>query len=81
MLKAERPPEQDQLPSLTPGQPIGHVVSVRGSQATIGLLAQGSSMRETVGKFLGIRTTRELLAPLAEAAHFFDAGPSASHLE
>jgi DNA helicase HerA-like ATPase len=65
MLKADRSPEQDQLSPLASDQPIGHVVSVRRSQATIGLLVpparQDGRARVTVGKFLGIRTGESLL--------------------
>jgi uncharacterized protein len=44
--------------SLLAGEPIGQVISVRGSKASVGLLTppplDRSSVRATVGKFLGI---------------------------
>jgi DNA helicase HerA-like ATPase len=47
------------------GQPLGRVISVRGSQATVGilqpLLDQGEKARVTVGKFMSIRTGESLL--------------------
>jgi len=64
MLKPDRLPHQDD-PSSAASQPIGHVVSVRGSQATVGLLSsplhEWDKVRSTVGKFLGIRTGESLL--------------------
>src|SRR5262245_18236114 len=64
MLTADRLRHQDD-PSLAAGQPIGHVVSVRGSQATVGLLnsplQDWDKVRSTVGKFLGIRAGNSLL--------------------
>jgi len=52
-------------PSSAAGEPIGHVVSVRGSQARVGLAASpaagSSKARSTVGKFLGIRAGESLL--------------------
>ena len=64
MLNAGRAPSQDDV-ALTAGQPIGHVVSVRGSQATVGLSTSpspdGNKARSTVGKFLGIRAGHSLL--------------------
>jgi len=51
--------------SPNPDQPIGRVVSVRGSQATVGLLRSpldsSNEARSTVGKFLGIRAGQSLL--------------------
>jgi Helicase HerA, central domain len=47
------------------GQPLGQVVSVRGSRARLGLLIPPiedlDAIRATVGKFLGILTTESLL--------------------
>jgi DNA helicase HerA-like ATPase len=47
------------------GQPLGQVVSVRGSRARLGLLIPPvedlDAVRATVGKFLGILTTESLL--------------------
>jgi DNA helicase HerA-like ATPase len=47
------------------GQPMGQVVSVRGSRARLGLLIPPiedlDAVRATVGKFLGILTTESLL--------------------
>jgi DNA helicase HerA-like ATPase len=47
---------------------LGHVISVRGSQASVGLPAapsQGAEeMRATVGKFLGVRAGKSLLTGL-----------------
>jgi DNA helicase HerA-like ATPase len=64
MLTADRLRDQDN-PSFAAGQPIGHVVSVRGSQATVGLLnpplQDWNNLRSTVGKFLGIRAGESLL--------------------
>jgi uncharacterized protein len=61
MLNADRPRLQAEQ-SMAAGQPIGHVVTVHGSQATVGLTGGDSSrVRPTVGKFLGIRTGGSLL--------------------
>jgi DNA helicase HerA-like ATPase len=64
MLRADRMHSRDE-PSSAAGQPIGHVVSVRGSQARVGLLPAPSpapsKVRSTVGKFLGIRAGESLL--------------------
>ena len=64
MLKPDRLRPQDD-PSCATSQPIGYVVSVRGSQATVGLLTsplqEWDKVRSTVGKFLGIRTGESLL--------------------
>ena len=64
MLSADRMHSRDE-PSSAAGQPIGHVVSVRGSQARVGLSASPSldpsKARSTVGKFLGIRAGASLL--------------------
>jgi uncharacterized protein len=61
MLNADRPRHQNE-PSVATAQPIGHVVSVRGSQATVGLAAdERNNLRPTVGKFLGIRSGGSLL--------------------
>ncbi len=57
MLDAERSRHREQLSSPSP-QSMGTVVSVRGSQASVGLSTlpphHPSSLRATVGKFLGI---------------------------
>jgi len=59
-------PQFDQLmrPG-TPTQPLGRIISVRGSQATVGilqpLLEQDEKARVTVGKFLSIRSGQSLL--------------------
>ena len=42
--------------------PLGRVISVRGSQVTVGLLRQTSVARSTVGKFMGIGAGTSLLA-------------------
>jgi DNA helicase HerA-like ATPase len=46
-------------------QPLGRVISVRGSQATVGILQplmeEGEKARVTVGKFISIRTAQSLL--------------------
>jgi uncharacterized protein len=48
---------------LRPSTPsLGRVISVRGSQVTIGLLRQTSVARPTVGSFMGIRAGTSLLA-------------------
>jgi uncharacterized protein len=64
MLSADRMHSRDE-PSSAAGQPIGRVVSVRGSQARVGLSASpspdSSKARSTVGKFLGIRAGESLL--------------------
>jgi DNA helicase HerA-like ATPase len=62
MLSADglRSPSEPTMPDV---QPIGRVVSVRGSQATVGLIpldGRGGA-RPTVGKFLGIRAAGSLL--------------------
>lgn len=48
--------------------PLGRVISVRGSQARIGLMATGqnslSSVRATVGQFFGIRTATTILVAI-----------------
>ncbi|MET0922882.1 MAG: DUF87 domain-containing protein [Xanthobacteraceae bacterium] len=47
------------------GEALGYVVSVRGSQASVGLpaasVAGGDQARATVGKFLGVHTGKALL--------------------
>ena len=47
------------------GEALGYVVSVRGSQASVGLpaasVAGGDQTRATVGKFLGVHTGKALL--------------------
>ena len=47
------------------GELLGHVIGVRGSQATVGLRAaapqDAEELRVTVGKFLGIRAGKSLL--------------------
>ena len=55
----------------TQAAPLGRVISVRGSQARIGILSNGpatlSSMRATVGQFFGIRTsTTTIVAMITE---------------
>jgi hypothetical protein len=65
MLNAERSRQQDQSPPLAAHAPIGRVISVRGSQASIGLstspLPGCSTVRATVGRFLGICAGESLL--------------------
>jgi uncharacterized protein len=61
MLNTDRPRQQNE-PSVAAAQPIGHVVSVQGSSATVGLAPDDrGSVRPTVGKFLGIRAGGSLL--------------------
>src|SRR5262245_13398705 len=61
MLNVDRPCHQNE-PSVAAAPPIGHVVSVQGSQATVGLAADDrGTVRPTVGKFLGIRAGGSLL--------------------
>jgi len=64
MLNAERLSDQSGAHAVV-GQPLGRVVSVCGSQATVGLSAlprqELNEGRATVGKFLGIRTGNSLL--------------------
>src|SRR5262245_33980602 len=61
MLNVDRPCHQNE-PSVAAAPPIGHVVSVQGSQATVGLAADDrGQVRPTVGKFLGIRAGGSLL--------------------
>ena len=52
----------------TPTTPLGRVISVRGSQARVGLLATDqntlSSVRATVGQFFGIRTATTILVAI-----------------
>jgi DNA helicase HerA-like ATPase len=61
---AEQFRDQDH-PSTSPKQFVGRVLSVHGSQATVGLRTPGlnepNDMRATVGKLLGIRTGKALL--------------------
>src|ERR1041385_4479952 len=56
--------EADQ-PSLVPAEPLGWVLSVNGSQASVRLQspngAQAGDARVSVGKFLGIRTDQSLV--------------------
>jgi uncharacterized protein len=65
MLSAERLRQMDQSSSATAGQPIGEVISVRGSRASVGLLTppaqDRSTVRATVGKFLGVCAGETLL--------------------
>ncbi len=64
MLNAERLRHEDQSSSLAAGQPIGRVISVRGSKASVGLLTPPNdrgAVRATVGKFLGICAGEALL--------------------
>jgi uncharacterized protein len=65
MLNAERLRPKDQLSPLAAGQPIGQVISVRGSKASVGLLTppvhDRDAARATVGKFLGICAGQSLL--------------------
>jgi hypothetical protein len=64
MLSADRLRHKDQS-SPAPGQPVGQVISVRGSKASVGFLTplgqDRSAVRATVGKFLGICTGESLL--------------------
>ena len=58
--------DQDYPASLRERQgPLGHVIAVRGSQASVGLSAtltrDADEPRVTVGKFLGVRVDRSLL--------------------
>jgi Helicase HerA, central domain len=52
-------------PSLVPAEPLGWVLSVNGSQASVRLQAPGRAQageaRVSVGKFLGIRTDQSLV--------------------
>jgi len=52
-------------PAQSAGEPLGYVVSVRGSQANVGIPAApvggSDEARATVGKFLGIHTGKSLL--------------------
>jgi DNA helicase HerA-like ATPase len=60
-LLTEQLPDTDQ-PSLVPDDPLGWVLSVNGSQATVRLQAhRADGARVTVGKFLGIRTQQALV--------------------
>ena len=65
MLNSELIRHQDQSLSVAAGPAIGQVISVRGSQVTVGLSKLPGrdqvSVRATVGKFLGIRTGESLL--------------------
>ena len=63
MLNAERLRPKDPSSSLASGQSIGQVVSVRGSKASVGLVAPlpRDGVRATVGKFLGISAGPTLL--------------------
>jgi len=64
MLNAERLRPKDQSSSLSAGQAIGQVISVRGSRASVGLtpaLQDSSGVRPTVGKFLGVCAGQSLL--------------------
>ncbi len=64
MSNADTSRRQEEHSSVA-GQPVGHVVSVRGSQAKIGLvtspLQERNQSRCTVGKFVGIRAGDSLL--------------------
>ena len=58
----------DDAPPVPQAKALGHVISVRGSQASVGI-AHGFSRapeeaRATVGKFLGIRAGKSLLVGL-----------------
>jgi uncharacterized protein len=60
-LLTEQLPDTDQ-PSLVPDDPLGWVLSVNGSQATVRLQAhRADGARVTVGKFLGIRAQQALV--------------------
>jgi DNA helicase HerA-like ATPase len=60
-MLTEQLPETDQ-PSLVPADPLGWVLSVNGSQATVRLQAhRADGARVTVGKFLGIRAQQALV--------------------
>ena len=54
-------------PLAQPGT-VGHVISVRGSQASVGLAAESQDTSEearaTVGKFLGVRCGKSLVVGL-----------------
>jgi uncharacterized protein len=82
MLNAGRAPSQDEL-SLAAGQPIGHVVSVRGSQATVGLSTSPApdaiKARCTVGKFLGIRAGHSLLVGVITKVSIEAPAPAKDH--
>ena len=52
----------NEIPVRSSTPPLGRVVSVLGSQVTIGLLRQTSVARPTVGKFMGIQAGTSLLA-------------------
>jgi DNA helicase HerA-like ATPase len=58
----------DDLSPLAQLKTVGHVMSVRGSQASVGLPAESrdtpEEARATVGKFLGVRSGRSLLIGL-----------------
>ncbi|HXW26440.1 MAG TPA: DUF87 domain-containing protein [Xanthobacteraceae bacterium] len=63
-MPTELLPDADR-PSLVPAEPLGWVLSVNGSQATVRLQAperaqRSDGARVTVGKFLGIRTQQSL---------------------
>ena len=63
-MSAEQSSHEFLQPHMT-GQPLGRVLSVRGSEATIGilqpLLEEGDKNRVTVAKFFGIRTGQSIL--------------------
>ncbi|HEY7247235.1 MAG TPA: ATP-binding protein [Xanthobacteraceae bacterium] len=62
MLNAELIRRPDQPLSLASGPAIGEVISVRGSQVTVGFSTRDQiAVRATVGKFLAIRTGESLL--------------------
>ena len=52
--------EADQ-PSPVPAEPLGWVLSVNGSQASVRLQPHAGDARVSVGKFLGIRTDQSLV--------------------
>ena len=64
MLSVDRLRHKDQS-SPAAGQTVGQVISVRGSKASVGFLTRPpmdrSTVRATVGKFLGIATGESLL--------------------
>src|SRR3984885_3110553 len=66
-LSTEKPQVAGQAPTQKT-EPLGRVISVRGSQASVGLPAESphspEEARATVGKFLGVRAGKSLLVGL-----------------
>src|ERR1700683_1583532 len=55
------------VPPVPQAKALGHVISVRGSQASVGIPASAQTPEErraTVGKFLGLRAGKSLLVGL-----------------